>query len=573
MSQNLTRWLEIATAKLRPQHARRVYTEVEAHYHDAVSDYLSQGKTQPEAEQAALADLGDPQATGRALRRAYHTRRTTLQRFALRLFGGRLDFGNLLLLMLLGLGAVWLVPSTGLPAGFDGDLTQSTMQALLLQTAICTLALSLPLFFGDLDLSLGAVVMMGALIVRLPGDIQGDIWLTPVALQPALILAGALGMGIGLLHGLLAITLRAPTAKITLITGFILALILSTFKQIEHLALNVTSRLTLYQPTLRLLLAVAALTIVAAIAASRFKPMTDRANQPILGQQKPDRTWRDSVLLWGGAFLLLLLSVIVVTTVRPDASSRGFLKTFLVISAIIATLKIALSLSWINEPLAQQLQYAKTRLGRLLTVAIMLIPPITLMSTFNGAGPFSYFIYPPASFMIAAIVIVAAFVLRSPARLWLTIPVRPAFRGQPVGLVLARIAALTLCSTLAAIVGVLMCAQGIRDNTYLLCASYFVLVPLSGLIVGGQHLLQGWKRPLGAIFGALVAGAICLGSTQPSDNLAPGGVIGIILAALAAIGWGGAAGLRAAAQHILRQQTLAEDEPEAEPSWREARAG
>ena len=40
---------------------------------------------------------------------------------------------------------------------------QPTMIALMLQTALLTLALSIPLFFDDLDLSLGVVVMMGAL--------------------------------------------------------------------------------------------------------------------------------------------------------------------------------------------------------------------------------------------------------------------------------------------------------------------------------------------------------------------------------------------------------------------------
>ena len=568
MSDELTRWLEIATAKLRPQHARRVWAEVAAHYHDAVDDYLAQGKPQAEAEHAALADLGEPQATGRALRRTYHTRRATLQRFTLRLFAGRLDLGNLLPLVLLGLSIAWLIPATVMQV--DGELTQPTKHALLLQTAMCTLALSLPLYFGDLDLSLGAVVMMGALIVRLPGDIHGEILITPVALQPALILAGALGMGIGLLHGLLTLILRAPTAKITFITGLILALILSTFNQMERLALNIPFRLTLYQPTLRLFLVVGALTIVAALVASRFKPLANRVHQPILGQKPIDPSWRDSVLRWGGPFLLVILILIVVTIVRQRFSS--FVAIILAGIAIVTTLKIALSLASSDEPVTEQ-RHSGLRLGKVLKTAAILVPPVMLLAMFNGALPIFFLFYPPSFLVIAAIITIAGFVLRSPARLWLTIPARRAFQEQSFAHMAARVATLTLCSTIAAIVGVLMCAQGIRDNTYLLCASYFVLVPLAGLIVGGQHMLKGWKQPVGAILGALVTATICLDITQPSDNLAPGGVMAIILAALAAIGWAGATGMRASTQHILRRQALAEDESGVEPSWREVRAG
>ena len=64
-----------------------------------------------------------------------------------------------------------------------------------------------------------------------------------------------------------------------------------------------------------------------------------------------------------------------------------------------------------------------------------------------------------------------------------------------------------------------------------------MLVPLAGSIVGGQHLLHGWQRPIGAILGALVTAALCLDSTQPSDNLSPGAVVAVVLAALAASAW------------------------------------
>ncbi|HEY0738107.1 MAG TPA: permease prefix domain 1-containing protein [Herpetosiphonaceae bacterium] len=567
MSDELTHWLEISTAKLRPQHARRVWAEVEAHYHDAVSDYLSQGKTQHEAEQAAFADLGDPQATARALRRTYHTRRAALQRFTLRLFAGRLNAGNLLLLVLLGLGAAQLVPATIMRGGL-GDITIPTMHALLLQTAMCTLALSLPLYFGDLDLSLGAVVMMGAVIVRPPRDMYSEMLATPIEIQSALILAVALGIGIGLLHGLLTVTLRMPTAKITLISGFILALILSTFKQIEYLALDSSWRLSLYRPTLQLFLAVVVLTVLAAIAASRLRPMVARADQPILGKQ-PHRTWRNPIQQWGDLFLLLILLIVV-----PMVGPAGYVTTMVqAIIAIVATLRIALSLARNNKTSTEQRQPMWQRLGKLLITAALLIPPVTALAAFNSGLPLAVLLFPLTLFVIILIVVVAAFVLRSPARLWLVIPARPAFREHSMWLIAARVTSLTLCSTIAAIIGVLMCAQGIRDNTFLLCASYFVLVPLAGLIIGGQHILTGWQRLAGVVLGALFTAAICLGLSQPGDNLGSGGVIGILLAALAVVAWSGAAGIRAAAQRILHRQTLAESEADVEPSWKEVRAG
>lgn len=572
MNHDLTHWLKVATAQLRPQHAQRVRAEVATHYHDAVSAYLDHGKTQNEAEQAALADLGDPRVTGRALGRTYHTGRARVQRFALGLFAGRIDLGKLGLLLLLGICAAWIVPSVGAHIAVGNELTPATMQALMLQTAMCTLALSIPLFFGDLDLSLGVVVMMGALIVRLiPGDIQGEIAITPVALDSALFWAGMLGAGIGLLHGVLAVILRAPTAKITLITGFVLALILATFEQIQNLALSTVFRLTLYQPTLSLFVILALLTIVAAIGAARLKPTTSLVDQPILGQQRRDRTRRDSLQIWGGVFLLIV--VILVTTLTRQAPLRHMMGLFIAILTIVTTLKIALSLSWLNQPSLCRSQPAELLLGRLLRTAVLLIPPVIVMAWFNGAAPVFFLFYAPTLFIIAAIIVVTGLVLRSPARVWLAIPAQPGFREQSISRMAMRIGSLTLCSTVAAIVGVLMCAQGIRDNTYLLCASYFVLVPLAGLIVGGQHLLTGWKRPLGAIAGALVTAAICLSSTQPSDNLVPGAVQGILLAALAAIAWGGTAGIRSMAQHFLQRQTEAEAEAEIEPSWREVRAG
>lgn len=66
--QDLSRWLETATKGLPVKASEIVRTEIEAHYADAVEAYLAQGETPTQAHLAAMADLGDVQATGRALR-------------------------------------------------------------------------------------------------------------------------------------------------------------------------------------------------------------------------------------------------------------------------------------------------------------------------------------------------------------------------------------------------------------------------------------------------------------------------------------------------------------------------
>lgn len=69
--EDLTRWLQTATRGLSREVRDGVRAEIEAHYHDAVADHLAAGKGADEAHRAALADLGDPQGTARALRGAY----------------------------------------------------------------------------------------------------------------------------------------------------------------------------------------------------------------------------------------------------------------------------------------------------------------------------------------------------------------------------------------------------------------------------------------------------------------------------------------------------------------------
>jgi hypothetical protein len=67
----LTRWLQTATRGLSREVRDRVRVEIEAHYHHAIADHLAAGKGNDEAHRAALADLGEPQDTARALRGAY----------------------------------------------------------------------------------------------------------------------------------------------------------------------------------------------------------------------------------------------------------------------------------------------------------------------------------------------------------------------------------------------------------------------------------------------------------------------------------------------------------------------
>jgi len=69
--EELARWLQTATRGLSREVQDRVRVEIEAHYDDAVADHLAAGKDADEAHRAALADLGEPQGTARALRGAY----------------------------------------------------------------------------------------------------------------------------------------------------------------------------------------------------------------------------------------------------------------------------------------------------------------------------------------------------------------------------------------------------------------------------------------------------------------------------------------------------------------------
>jgi hypothetical protein len=67
----LQAWLDAATRDLPEEVARTVRNEIEAHYEDAVADYLAEGHAREEAQALALADLGKAPPVGRSLRRVH----------------------------------------------------------------------------------------------------------------------------------------------------------------------------------------------------------------------------------------------------------------------------------------------------------------------------------------------------------------------------------------------------------------------------------------------------------------------------------------------------------------------
>jgi hypothetical protein len=64
----LPAWLETATLALVPSAKTRIRAEIEAHYADAVASHLLNGVSEPVAQAAALASLGDARAAGRRFR-------------------------------------------------------------------------------------------------------------------------------------------------------------------------------------------------------------------------------------------------------------------------------------------------------------------------------------------------------------------------------------------------------------------------------------------------------------------------------------------------------------------------
>ncbi len=70
---NLAEWLETATWYLVPAAEARIRAEIEAHYTEAIKAHLAGGASEPAAQAAALADLGDAHAAARRFRREHLT--------------------------------------------------------------------------------------------------------------------------------------------------------------------------------------------------------------------------------------------------------------------------------------------------------------------------------------------------------------------------------------------------------------------------------------------------------------------------------------------------------------------
>ncbi len=117
IAEDLARWLETATKGLPATAQAVVRAEIEAHYADAVSDHRAAGKTAEEAHRAAMADLGDVQATARALRDTHQARQRYMKAMAVSLVA---TFCFLLLPVLYGIpgfaGLASIVLRVTLPA-------------------------------------------------------------------------------------------------------------------------------------------------------------------------------------------------------------------------------------------------------------------------------------------------------------------------------------------------------------------------------------------------------------------------------------------------------------------------
>src|SRR6266851_419539 len=70
---NLWDWLEIATKGLLPADKRRITQEIETHCAEAMKAHLDQGESGQVAEAMAVAELGDPKAAGKSLRKKHLT--------------------------------------------------------------------------------------------------------------------------------------------------------------------------------------------------------------------------------------------------------------------------------------------------------------------------------------------------------------------------------------------------------------------------------------------------------------------------------------------------------------------
>jgi hypothetical protein len=74
-------WLNVATWDLVAPAQERIRLEIEAHYADAVETLVAEGRTRPEAQVEALAELGDARAAAKRFRQR-HLTQTEAERLA-----------------------------------------------------------------------------------------------------------------------------------------------------------------------------------------------------------------------------------------------------------------------------------------------------------------------------------------------------------------------------------------------------------------------------------------------------------------------------------------------------------
>ena len=72
--QDLDGWLEVATKWLVVPARKRIRSEIEAHYAEAVAAHVTEGLSESDANAAALADLGDAKSAARRLCKQHITK-------------------------------------------------------------------------------------------------------------------------------------------------------------------------------------------------------------------------------------------------------------------------------------------------------------------------------------------------------------------------------------------------------------------------------------------------------------------------------------------------------------------
>lgn len=529
MKQELEDWLDIATQQCSADQRHQFREEIIAHYEDAVHSYQAQGLPAEAAHKAALADLGDPYTTALAFLESpsTHSFLQSLPRYIGHFWNRhRRSMPSVLLVLAL------LINTPHLLDGQYSDIGLLTGIALIVQVATLALVLCIPLAFDDLDLSAGVMVMLGALVARMFGGID-----QPVDLVPALMLAGSLGLGIGLMHGVLASLVRAPTALITLISAGGVAFILAQFEQISNLAIHSGQRQELLLPSLVLFGGVATLCVLVLGRTPRSIAPERAVFQSIA---KADRR-----LLWSALAVVLAPFVLVMGLVNMTGGARFWVMVLVGIALALAMLTTLIVPRAADTPQQSERRrrhqqwlvrsiplwvagYIACAIGWSVTGTRAGMPGLSILSML--VAPLLLAL-PIACVVVAMIILLHQFA-HSPGRHWFS---APSFRRHSASLILRRILALMLCSGIAAILGVYTVAQGIRDNTYVMCASFYILTPLAALIIGGQHLLSGRRRAVHALLGALATALFC--TPLGSDNLAQGGVAALLLAALMALVW------------------------------------